>query len=135
MDLAIDAITVTFDGTFDEAPVLDRVSLAVASGEIVGLLGPSGSGKSTLLRVVAGTIPPDEGEIRLDGRDVTTVPTHARGVGMVFQDNQLFPHRTVGDNVAFGLKMAGVGRAERRDRAVAWLERVGAHMPVENPGF
>ena len=129
MDLAVETITVTFDGTFDgrfdETPVLDRVSLVVASGEIVGLLGPSGSGKSTLLRVIAGTIPPDDGQIRLGGRDVTSVPTHARGVGMVFQDNQLFPHRTVGDNVAFGLKMAGVGRAERRDRAAGWLERVG----------
>ena len=98
MRLDLQGITVAFDDNV----VLDDVSLSVASGEIVGLLGPSGSGKSTLLRAIAGTIRPDRGTIALDGRDVSAVPTHARGVGMVFQDNQLFPHRSVGENVAFG---------------------------------
>jgi thiamine transport system ATP-binding protein len=121
MRLDITGVTVSFDDTV----VFDDLSLTAASGEIVGLLGPSGSGKSTLLRTIAGTIRPDRGTVELGGRDVTTVPTHARDVGMVFQDNQLFPHRSVGDNVAFGLKMAGVGRAERRRRAAEWLERVG----------
>ena len=121
MRLDLQGITVAFDDNV----VLDDVSLTIASGEIVGLLGPSGSGKSTLLRAIAGTIRPDRGTIALDGRDVSTVPTHARGVGMVFQDNQLFPHRSVGENVAFGLKMTGIGRADRRRRAADWLDRVG----------
>ncbi|MDX2380232.1 MAG: ABC transporter ATP-binding protein [Acidimicrobiia bacterium] len=121
MRLEVDAITVIFD----ETVVLDAVSLTVESGEIVGLFGPSGSGKSTLLRTIAGTLRPDSGKVILDAQDVSSVPTHERAVGMVFQDNQLFPHRTVGDNVAFGLKMAGIGRADRRGRAASWLERVG----------
>jgi thiamine transport system ATP-binding protein len=121
VELEVDHVTVSFEGT----AVLDDVSLSVGDGEVVGVLGPSGSGKSTLLRVIAGTTRPDAGAIRLDGRDVTVVPTHRRGVGMVFQDNQLFPHRSVVDNVAFGLKMAGVTRSARRAAAATWLERVG----------
>jgi thiamine transport system ATP-binding protein len=105
--------------------VLDRVSLSVGAGDVVALLGPSGSGKSTLLRAVAGIIPPDSGRIVVHGVDVTELPTHRRGVGMVFQDNQLFPHMSVLDNVAFGPKMAGVSRAERAERASRWLRRVG----------
>jgi len=95
-------VTVRFDG----AAVLDDVSLHVADGEIVGLLGPSGSGKSTLLRVVAGLQVVDAGTVALDGHDVTPMPTHRRSVGLVFQDAQLFPHRDVAGNIAFGLQMA-----------------------------
>ncbi len=119
--LDADDIGVTFDGT----RVLTSADLAVDAGEVVALLGPSGSGKSTLLRVVAGIVHPDRGSVAIDGVDVTHVPTHRRGVGMVFQDNQLFPHRTAADNVAFGLKMQGVGRRDRAERAAQWLERVG----------
>ena len=111
--------------SFDETVVLDDVSLSLAHGEIVALLGPSGSGKSTLLRAIAGIIAPDAGTVEIDGSDVTHTPTHRRGVGMVFQDNQLFPHRSTLDNVAFGLKMEGVGRTERDERSARWLERVG----------
>lgn len=110
--------------SFGQTRVLDHASLRIEAAEVVGLLGASGSGKSTLLRVIAGIIRPDAGRVELDGRDVTAVPTHRRGVGMVFQDNQLFPHRSVADNVAFGLKMDGVGRAERRRRSAEWLARV-----------
>ena len=109
----------------DRNLVLDRVSLSVRTGEVVALLGPSGSGKSTLLRVIAGIIVADSGRVLVQGVDVTEQPTHLRGVGMVFQDNQLFPHMSVLDNVAFGPKMAGVGRSERAERAVRWLGRVG----------
>lgn len=118
--LDIEDVTVTF-----ASRVLDGVSLSVRSGEVVALLGPSGSGKSTLLRVVAGIVVPDSGRVLVHGVDVTGLPTHRRGVGMVFQDNQLFPHMSVIDNVAFGLKMAGVARSERHERASAWLHRVG----------
>jgi thiamine transport system ATP-binding protein len=119
--LEVRAVTVSFDGDL----VLDRVSLSVGAGDVVALLGPSGSGKSTLLRAIAGIIPPDSGRIVVHGVDVTELPTHRRGVGMVFQDNQLFPHMSVLDNVAFGPKMTGVSRAERAERASRWLRRVG----------
>jgi len=119
--LNVDRVTVAFD----DVTVLADASLSLERGEVVALLGASGSGKSTLLRVVAGVIAPDAGSVELAGSDITTLPTHQRGVGMVFQDNQLFPHLSVGDNVAFGLKMAGVNRAGRRKQATAWLRRVG----------
>ena len=115
-------VTVSFPRT---DPVLDDVSLSVPSGDVVALLGPSGSGKSTLLRVIAGLITPDSGRVLVHGVDVTERPTHLRGVGMVFQDNQLFPHLSVLENVAFGPKMTGVTRSERAERASRWLRRVG----------
>lgn len=114
-------VRVAFDGT----PVLDAASLRVDDGEIVALLGPSGSGKSTLLRVIAGLIRPDAGWVSIDGRDVTSVATHRRSVGMVFQDEQLFPHLSVADNIGFGLKMAGVSRARRTERVDELLQLVG----------
>jgi thiamine transport system ATP-binding protein len=118
-------VSVAFGATI----VLGGVSLSVDRGEIVALLGASGSGKSTLLRVVAGLVVPDRGTVVVDGRDVTDVPTHRRSVGMVFQDEQLFPHLTVGDNVAYGLKMAGMATASRRERVAELLDLVGL------PGF
>ncbi|CAE7557643.1 fbpC, partial [Symbiodinium sp. KB8] len=114
---------------FDDVAVLDDVSLRVADGEIVALLGPSGSGKSTLLRVVAGLVPPYTGTVRIGDADVTHVPTHRRAVGMVFQDEQLFPHLSVGDNVGYGLKMQRMPGDERTRRVSELLEVVGL------PGF
>ncbi len=114
-------IAVSFAGH----PVLDGVSLTVEQGEVVALQGPSGSGKSTLLRVIAGLLAPASGAIVLDGRDVTAVPTHERGIGMVFQDEQLFPHRDVAANVGFGLRMQGVDAATRRRRVDELLGVVG----------
>jgi thiamine transport system ATP-binding protein len=110
---------------FGTTVVLDDVSLAVGAGEIVALLGASGSGKSTLLRVVAGLVMPDHGTVVVDGHDVTDIPTHRRSVGMVFQDEQLFPHLTVGDNVGYGLKMAGIATVPRRRRVAELLDLVG----------
>jgi thiamine transport system ATP-binding protein len=110
---------------FGDAVVLDGVSLHVASGESVALLGPSGSGKSTLLRVIAGIVAPDAGSIVIDGIDVTHIATHRRGVGMVFQDNQLFPHLSTLDNVTFGPKLAGVPKEDRHELGRMWLDRVG----------
>ncbi len=114
-------VSVSFDGL----DVLERAQLSVESGEVVALLGPSGSGKSTLLRVIAGITVPQRGSVMVGGVDMSGVPTHRRGVGMVFQDNQLFPHLSVGDNVAFGLKVAGLPARERRRHALDWLNRVG----------
>jgi spermidine/putrescine ABC transporter ATP-binding subunit len=91
---------------------LDGVSLAVAPGEFFTLLGPSGCGKTTTLRSVAGFVTPDAGDVAINGRTVTRVPPHLRRVGMVFQHYALFPHRTVAQNVGFGLRMQRMERAE-----------------------
>ena len=120
--LVVDDIAISFDGG---PPVFDGVDLRIGRGEIVALLGASGSGKSTLLRIVAGLEIPDRGRVAIDGRDVTAVPTHRRSVGMVFQDEQLFPHLSVRDNVAFGMRMAGLARPDRHRRAAELLDRVG----------
>lgn len=119
--LEVEEVTVSFGATV----VLNGVSLAVARGEVAALLGPSGSGKSTLLRVIAGINAADNGIVRIGGVDVTAFPTHRRSVGMVFQDNQLFPHKSTLDNVAFGLKMAGMTRPQRQALSAEWLDRVG----------
>jgi ABC-type Fe3+/spermidine/putrescine transport system ATPase subunit len=91
---------------------LDGVSLSVAPGEFFTLLGPSGCGKTTTLRSVAGFVTPDTGEVAINGRTVPRVPPHLRRVGMVFQHYALFPHRTVAQNVGFGLRMQRMERAE-----------------------
>jgi len=101
---------------FGERTVLDHVSLHIDSGDVVALVGPSGSGKTTLLRVIAGLRQPDTGSVWLDDREITNEPSHRRGVGLVFQDNQLFPHRTVGQNIAFGLRVAGRNKHAQRVR-------------------
>lgn len=119
--LTVRDVTAGYDGT----PVLRDVSLTVDDGEIVGLLGASGSGKSTLLRVIAGLVAPMAGTVLIDGEDVTTVPTHRRGVGMVFQDEQLFPHRDVAGNVAFGLRMHGWRKPDIDRRVAEMLALVG----------
>ncbi len=110
---------------FGARAVLDRVGLTVAEHEIVCVLGPSGSGKSTLLRAVAGLQELDAGQVLLDGRDQRGVPAHKRGVGLMFQDHQLFPQRDVAGNVAFGLRMHGASRGEQADRVAELLELVG----------
>ncbi len=100
------------------------VSLAVPNGRFVCLLGPSGCGKTTLLRMIAGLEVPDAGTILLDGQDVTSVPTHRRDLGMVFQSLALFPHLNVGENIAYPLKIRGVGKAERDARVAELLDLI-----------
>ncbi len=109
---------------FGTATALADVSLEIGSGEIFFLLGPSGCGKTTLLRAIAGFQDLDSGCIRFDGRDVTGVPPHERNTGMMFQGYALWPHLTVAENVAFGLEMRKLGRAEREERTRRALERV-----------
>jgi ABC-type Fe3+/spermidine/putrescine transport system ATPase subunit len=119
-DVELVGITKRFGGT----AAVDRIDLEVHAGEFLSLLGPSGCGKTTTLRLIAGFERPDEGEVRIGGRDVSKVPPYRRDVNTVFQSYALFPHLTVQDNVAYGLKQRGLGRAERRARAAEMLELV-----------
>jgi thiamine transport system ATP-binding protein len=119
----LDVVDVTI--SFDDVAVLDATSLTVGAGEVVALLGPSGSGKSTLLRIIAGLVRPDSGSVWIDRVDVSAVPTHRRSVGMVFQDEQLFPHMSVAGNIAFGLEMQGTKRAAADARVAEMLALVG----------
>ena len=100
------------------------VDLTVGKGELVTLLGPSGCGKTTILRMIAGFVTPDSGSIAIAGKSVNALPPHKRHVGLMFQNYALFPHMSVGENVAFGLRMRSVGRAERDRRVHAALEAV-----------
>jgi thiamine transport system ATP-binding protein len=110
---------------FDGRRVLDRLSLHVDAGEIVAVLGPSGAGKSTLLRIIAGLLLPDSGTVAIDGVDITHRPAHLRSIGMIFQDEQLFPHLDVAANVAFGPRMQRWPPAEIAARVAELLTIVG----------
>jgi ABC-type Fe3+/spermidine/putrescine transport system ATPase subunit len=110
---------------FGEHTAVDNVSLEIAAGELLALIGASGSGKTTTLRIVAGYEMPDSGTVTLDGRDITVLPPQDRGFGMVFQHYALFPHMPVEDNVAFGLEARGVPKAKRLAQARSALESVG----------
>ncbi|MYR91934.1 ATP-binding cassette domain-containing protein, partial [Streptomyces sp. SID685] len=115
----------------DARLVVDRggfrldVALTAAPGDVVALLGPNGAGKTTALRVLAGLVPLSGGHLRLDGVPLERVAPESRPVGVVFQDYLLFPHLSALDNVAFGPRCQGRGKAEARALAAAWLERMG----------
>jgi ABC-type Fe3+/spermidine/putrescine transport system ATPase subunit len=119
--LTVERLRVEYDGQV----AVKALSLEAQQGEFVTLLGPSGCGKTTTLRAIAGFAEPAAGSIVIAGEDVTALPAHQRNIGMVFQSYALFPHLTVGENVAFGLRMRHVGRAERDSRAAAALAMVG----------
>lgn len=110
---------------FGNRTVLDHLNLEVGEGAVVAVLGASGSGKSTMLRVIAGLLTPDAGQVSINGRDVTRWPTHRRGVAMVFQDEQLFPHLDVAANIAFGLRQQGQSRSDMAARVQDMLTLVG----------
>ena len=119
--LRTEGLEVRFGGRL----VLDGATFDLAAGETVALLGPSGCGKTTFLRAVAGLQQLDRGRVLLDGQDVTRMPPHRRGIGLMFQDHALFPHRDVAGNVAFGLRMAGVPAGTIARRVEELLELVG----------
>ena len=111
---------------FDDALAVDDVSLTINRGEIFALLGGSGSGKSTLLRMLAGFERPSEGKVLLDGQDITALPPYERPINMMFQSYALFPHMTVEQNIAFGLKQDKLSKAEISERVAEMLKLV--HM-------
>lgn len=118
--LELDRISVAHDGR----SLIRDLSFSVERGSTTALLGPSGVGKSSLLRVIAGIDRPAGGRILLDGSDVTDTPIHQRRIGLVFQDNQLFPHLSVADNVAYGLRNAATREVRRSWRGSRTRERV-----------
>ena len=123
--LVLEDISKRFPGTV----AVDRVSLAVPNGTFVCMLGPSGCGKTTLLRMIAGLEEPSEGRILIDGADMTALPTHKRNFGMVFQSLALFPHLSVGGNIAYPLRIRGRPKGEQQARVAELLEL------VQLPGF
>ncbi len=120
---AIELVSVT--KRYGDAVALDAVSLQIAKGEFFCLLGPSGCGKTTTLNLIGGFIPLSEGELRIDGRRVNDLPPHKRSVNTVFQNYALFPHMTVAQNVAFGLRMEHLPQQEIDARVAQYLELVG----------
>jgi putative spermidine/putrescine transport system ATP-binding protein len=125
--------------TYGDVVAVEDLDLDIGAGEFFTLLGPSGSGKTTTLRLIAGFERPDRGRIELGGVDVTNKAPYERDVNTVFQDYALFPHMTVAENVAYGLRVKGVPRAERRHRVdeilkVVRLPDVGARKPVQLSG-
>lgn len=123
--LSIDGAVVRYGSGPQGTTAVDEVSLQVEVGQVLALLGPSGCGKSSLLRAVAGLEPLAAGRVCWDGTDLAPVAVHRRGFGLMFQDGQLFAHRDVAANIAFGLQMAGVPRAERNNRVEELLDLVG----------
>ena len=134
-DLAILEVTKSFGGV----PVLTGLNLAIERGEFFTLLGPSGCGKTTLLRIVAGFLTADRGHVHLAGTPIDTLPAHKRDIGMVFQDYAVFPHLSVADNLAFGLRLRKLSRADIAHRVeeglrMVRLEGFGARTPAELSG-
>jgi putative spermidine/putrescine transport system ATP-binding protein len=124
---------------YGEVTAVDGVDLEIAAGEFFTMLGPSGSGKTSTLRLIAGFEQPDAGRVELAGADVTVQPPYARDVNTVFQDYALFPHMTIAENVAYGLRVKGTAKAERQERVQEMLERmrlpeVGDRKPSQLSG-
>ena len=119
--VVFDHVQKSYDG---QTLVVKDLNLSIGKGEFLTMLGPSGSGKTTCLMMLAGFETATHGEIRLDGRNINDVPPHKRGIGMVFQNYALFPHMTVGENLAFPLQVRGMAKAERESRVARALDMV-----------
>ncbi len=118
---------------YENKPLLKGVSFEVDKGELVCLLGSSGSGKSTILRIIAGLEEPESGAVLWQGQDLREVPTHKRGFGLMFQDYALFPHKTVAQNIAFGLQLQGLKEEEISERVQAGLESIRMQSFADRP--
>jgi ABC-type sugar transport system ATPase subunit len=121
--IILDRVSAGYDGTV----VIKDLTLRIPSGRVLGLLGPSGCGKTTILRMIAGLLDPLEGDITFDDVSILKVPTEQRHIGMVFQQHVLFPHMSVEENVAFGLRMQGQSLREARPRVQEVLSLVQLH--------
>ena len=137
--MAADVSVAGIRKSYGEVVAVDTVDLTVGEGEFFTLLGPSGSGKTTTLRIIAGFEQPDTGRVTLGGEDITNQPPYSRDVNTVFQDYALFPHMTVAENVGYGLKVKGVGRAARRAQVeevlrMVRLDAYGERKPVQLSG-
>ena len=119
--LEVTNLSVSYAGT----PIISDLSFEVPTATTLAITGPSGVGKSTVLQAICGLVRLSSGAISIDDRDITQLPTHKRGIGMVTQTNDLFPHLTVSQNIAFGLRMRGVSPRETSDRVEEMLELVG----------
>ena len=119
--LKVTNLSVSYAGT----PIISDLSFEVPTATTLAITGPSGVGKSTVLQAICGLVRLSSGAISIDDRDITQLPTHKRGIGMVTQTNDLFPHLTVSQNIAFGLRMRGVSPREASDRVEELLELVG----------
>jgi putative spermidine/putrescine transport system ATP-binding protein len=127
VEVRLERLTKHYSG---QVVAVDDVSLTVKAGEILALLGPSGCGKTTCLRMIAGLVDPTSGEIVVGGKPTTRTPVHRRNVGMLFQNYALFPHMTVAENVAFGLEMRGISKADREGRVKQALDLVRCSFPA-----
>ncbi len=137
--MAADVSVAGIRKSYGDVVAVDTVDLTVGDGEFFTLLGPSGSGKTTTLRIIAGFEQPDTGRVTLGGEDITNQPPYSRDVNTVFQDYALFPHMTVAENVGYGLKVKGVGRAARRTQVeevlrMVRLDAYGERKPVQLSG-
>ncbi len=129
-DLVLNGLT----KRYGSQAAVDNLSLTIRQGEFVSLLGPSGCGKTTTLQMIAGFVEPTSGSIELNGRNLNKMPANKRGLGIVFQNYALFPHMTAAQNVAFGLEMQGVAKAECADRVADTLRLVGlGHLADRYP--